>query len=51
MENNLMQRLISAVGSELSSDNDENIIITEKEMENTYKKIIDKIAHNIFLRL
>ena len=50
MENNLIQKLISAVGSELSSDNDEDIIITEKEMENTYKKIIDKLAHNIFFR-
>lgn len=48
MENNLIQKLISTVGSELSSDNDEDIIITEKEMENTYKKIIDKLAHNIF---
>ena len=48
MENNLMQKLIIAVCSELSSDNDEDIIITEKEMENTYKKIIDKLAHNIF---
>lgn len=48
MNRNLLRVMRATINSVTSDECNEDIAVTETEMEDTYKKIVDKLAHSIF---
>lgn len=48
MNRNLLRVMQATINSVTSDECNGDIAVTETEMEDTYKKIVDKLAHSIF---